>query len=89
MYEVSKGQKDPEKEKTIAAALQFAEAAYAIDAENFAVHKWLSILVDALSNYGGLKQRITESKRVQFHMKVILRLRYGARISFLVWLKNQ
>ena len=70
LYEVSKEQTEPEKENTVFSALKYAEAAFAVDAENFAVHKWLSILIDALSNYGGLKQRITESKRVQFHMKV-------------------
>ncbi|CAG0914399.1 unnamed protein product [Notodromas monacha] len=71
LYEVSKTKSEPEKQEMLKEALILTEAAYEIDANNFAVHKWLSILVDAMSNYGGLKQRIIESKRVLFHMQRI------------------
>lgn len=51
-------------------ALDYVEEALALNQENFAVHKWMSILIDTVSGYEGTKARISESFNVRHHMLV-------------------
>lgn len=39
------------------------------DDNNFAIHKWYAILLDANSNLGGIKERVQQLENVQKHMK--------------------
>ena len=41
-----------------------------LDENNFAVHKWMSVLLDERSAYDGIKARITQLERVKGHMLV-------------------
>lgn len=38
------------------------------DENNFAIHKWYAILLDAKSNLDGMKERITQLENVKKHM---------------------
>lgn len=49
-------------------AFSYVERALALDPENFAVHKWMFILLDKKSSYEGLKQRISQSFEVKKHI---------------------
>lgn len=49
------------------------EAALAINPNNFAVHKWMSILIDYVYGYEGTKARISQSYNVKEHMMVSTR----------------
>lgn len=42
--------------------------------ENFAVHKWYAILLDAKSNLDGMKERVTQLENVKKHMQRAIEL---------------
>jgi tetratricopeptide (TPR) repeat protein len=42
--------------------------------ENFAVHKWYAILLDAKSNLDGIKERVTQLEMVKKHMQRAIEL---------------
>ncbi|XP_063610307.1 regulator of microtubule dynamics protein 1-like [Penaeus indicus] len=69
-YEKAKAAKtDDEKKVLYREALDYVEEALAINSENFAVHKWMSILIDYVYGYEGTKARISQSYNVKNHME--------------------
>ncbi|XP_076059233.1 regulator of microtubule dynamics protein 1-like [Oratosquilla oratoria] len=50
-------------------ALGYVEAALSLNDNNFAVHKWMSILIDYVYGYEGNKARISQSYNVKHHME--------------------
>ncbi|KAK4308300.1 hypothetical protein Pmani_019982 [Petrolisthes manimaculis] len=68
-YEMAKAaQTEEEKKNLYRKALDYVEAALAINPNNFAVHKWMSILIDYVYGYDGTKARISQSYNVKEHM---------------------
>ncbi|KAK8378786.1 hypothetical protein O3P69_009480 [Scylla paramamosain] len=59
---------EEERRKLFREALDHVEAALAINTENFAVHKWMSILIDYVYAAEGTKARISKSYVVKEHM---------------------
>lgn len=60
---------DAEKKVLYREALDYAEEALSINENNFAVHKWMSILIDYVYGYEGTKARISQSFNVKHHME--------------------
>ncbi|XP_071550266.1 regulator of microtubule dynamics protein 1-like [Panulirus ornatus] len=68
-YEKAKAAKtDDEKKALYREALNFVEEALSVNQNNFAVHKWMSILIDYVYGYEGTKARISQSYNVKNHM---------------------
>lgn len=68
-YEKAKAAKtDNEKKVLYREALDYVEEALTLNQENFAVHKWMSILLDYVYGYEGTKARISQSYNVKNHM---------------------
>lgn len=44
------------------------------DEQNFSVHKWFAILLDAKSNLDGIKERVTQLENVKKHMERAIEL---------------
>lgn len=49
-------------------AYGYVEKALKLDPDNYAVHKWLFVLLDAKASHEGLKVRILESPNVKKHI---------------------
>ena len=49
-------------------AFSYVERALKLDENNFAVHKWMFILLDKKASYDGLKERISQSYIVKNHI---------------------
>ena len=62
--------KEEERRQLFREALNHVEAALVINSENFAVHKWMSILIDYVYAADGTKARISKSYVVKEHMIV-------------------
>ncbi|CAL4217092.1 unnamed protein product [Meganyctiphanes norvegica] len=68
-YERAKAAKtDAEKKVLYKEALGYVEEALDINPNNFAVHKWMSILIDYVYTYEGTKARIAQSFNIKNHM---------------------
>ncbi|KAG7154849.1 regulator of microtubule dynamics protein 1-like [Homarus americanus] len=68
-YEKAKAAKtDDDKKILYREALNYVEEALALNQENFAVHKWMSILIDFVYSYEGSKARISQSYNTKNHM---------------------
>ena len=72
-------------------ALDYAEEALSVNENNFAVHKWMSILIDYVYGYEGTKARISQSFNVKHHMEVcidcgvtVVSLIYNLRFVFMM-----
>lgn len=69
MQKLSKGCTDKkQKEDYIRKAFACADEALKLDENNFAIHKWYAILLDAKSELDGIKARVTELETVKKHM---------------------
>lgn len=69
-YEVAKLSSNPSERKEFDfEAFGYAERALLLEPDNFAVHKWMFILLDKKSSYEGLKQRISQSFVVKKHIE--------------------
>lgn len=68
IYNLSKGAPSPKKEELVREAFQFATEALALNENDYASHKWFSILLDAKSGLDGMKERITQLENVKKHM---------------------
>lgn len=69
-YEVAKLSSAPNTQKELDfEAFKYVERALTLDPNNFAVHKWMFILLDKKSSYEGLKQRISKSFAVKQHIE--------------------
>lgn len=74
LFNLSKGTPSPKKEQMIRESFQFATEALALNDNDFASHKWYSILLDAKSGLDGIKERVTQLENVKKHMKRALEL---------------
>ncbi|KAG0722798.1 Regulator of microtubule dynamics protein 1 [Chionoecetes opilio] len=72
---------EEERRRLFREALDHVEAALAINAENFAVHKWMSILIDYVYAAEGTKARISKSYVVKEHMIKACQLNPGDATS--------
>uniref|UniRef100_A0AAG5DU09 Regulator of microtubule dynamics protein 1 n=1 Tax=Anopheles atroparvus TaxID=41427 RepID=A0AAG5DU09_ANOAO len=67
-YSLSKPSPSPRKEELIREAFRYAEEALKLNENDFASHKWYSILLDAKSGLDGIKERVTQLENVKKHM---------------------
>lgn len=68
LYNMSKSASDIEGAKMVYEAYDLITSALNIKEDHWAVHKWLAILLDAKSNYEGMKSRIKELYNIKKHM---------------------
>lgn len=62
------------KSELIREAYKLIANSLAKNEENFAVHKWYAILLDAKSNLDGIKERVTQLENVKKHMQRAIEL---------------
>lgn len=72
-----KGVKKSEIPKMISEAYELVQEALSLDDKNYAVHKWVAIVVDAKSTLEGIKQRISTLPLFKKHLTVIDRLKFS------------
>lgn len=71
LYTQSKHLKDKaKKQEMIAEGYQTINEALALNDKHYAVHKWLSVLLDAKSEIDGIKERVSQLENVKKHMQV-------------------
>lgn len=71
---MSKTAKSAEKLKLVNEAFETIQKALELDNTNFAVHKWMAILLNAKSTLVGIKEQITQSYNVRKHMEKAMEL---------------
>ncbi|XP_046662161.1 regulator of microtubule dynamics protein 1-like isoform X2 [Homalodisca vitripennis] len=59
---------DAEKRQMIQEAYDSITKAMELNDSHWAVHKWMSVLLDAQSSYDGIKARVTQLENVKRHM---------------------
>ena len=70
-YEKSKTVEDAtEKRVLVEESYILAKKALELDDKNFAIHKWVAILLNESSKLQGLKEQIKQSFNVKYHMEV-------------------
>ncbi len=69
-YELAKKASAEEKAKMLEGAFELVTTALEIDDGNFAVHKWMAILLNEVSVLKGLKEQIIQSVNVKKHIMV-------------------
>lgn len=69
MYKLSKTAGKDEKEQLIRDGYALVSDAVTKDETNFAVHKWMAILLDANSELDGIKARVSQLETVKRHME--------------------
>lgn len=84
VFNLSKTASSPKKEEMIREAFQFANEALALNENDYASHKWYSILLDAKSGLDGIKQRITQLENVKKHMLKAVELNPGDATSWYI-----
>lgn len=62
------------KSELVREAYKLIADSLAKDDQNFAVHKWYAILLDAKSNLDGIKERVTQLENVKKHMEKAIEL---------------
>lgn len=67
MYKLSKVDKN-KKDELIRNGYELMKEALAINENDFAIHKWMSILLDAKSELEGVKERVSQLENVKKHM---------------------
>jgi len=60
--------KDDEKKAKYMEAYEYIQKALEMNKNNFAVHKWMAIIVDVVSNYEGTKAKIIKSELIKQHI---------------------
>lgn len=70
MYKLSESLIEAEAKKLVYEAYELIKVALEVQDNNWAVHKWMSILLDAKSGYEGTKERIKQLYNVKQHMLV-------------------
>ncbi|XP_055627004.1 regulator of microtubule dynamics protein 1-like [Toxorhynchites rutilus septentrionalis] len=84
VFNLSKSAPSPKKEEMIREAFQFATEALALDENDYASHKWYSILLDAKSGLDGIKERISQLENVKKHMLKAVELNPGDATSWYI-----
>lgn len=74
LFNLSKCTPSPKKEQMVRESFQLATEALALNDNDFASHKWYSILLDAKSGLDGIKERVSQLENVKKHMKRALEL---------------
>ena len=70
MFKMSKTAEKTKKAELIHEAYGLISDALKLNDKNFAVHKWMSVLLDAKSELDGIKERVKQLEKVKYHMKV-------------------
>jgi len=70
LYNISKSDGGTDKKQKIEESYALLQEALEIDQENFAVHKWMAIILNEVSCLQGIKAQILESFNVRKHMLV-------------------
>ncbi|XP_034933628.1 regulator of microtubule dynamics protein 1-like [Chelonus insularis] len=68
VYSLAKTASDSEAKKMFNDAYDIITEALSINPNNWAVHKWMAVIIDKKSSYDGMKARIKELNRVKEHM---------------------
>ncbi|XP_076637766.1 regulator of microtubule dynamics protein 1 [Colletes latitarsis] len=68
LYKMSKDASDIEEKKMIYEAYDILSNALKIKEDHWAVHKWMSVILDIKCNYEGTRIRITQLHNVKKHM---------------------
>ncbi|XP_053687635.1 regulator of microtubule dynamics protein 1-like [Sabethes cyaneus] len=84
LYNLSKTIPSPKKEEMIRESFQFATEALALNDNDYASHKWYSILLDAKSGLDGIKERVTQLENVKLHMRKAVELNPGDATSWFI-----
>ncbi|XP_015589293.1 regulator of microtubule dynamics protein 1 [Cephus cinctus] len=74
LYKMSKTASEVEAKKMIYESYDLISTALSIQEDHYAVHKWMSVLLDSKSNYEGMKARIGQLYNVKSHMLRALEL---------------
>lgn len=75
LYKLSGTNKDKaEKEKNIREGYDLVSKALELDENNYACHKWMSILLDAKGDLEGIKVRVSQLETVKKHMEKAVEL---------------
>lgn len=69
-----KGVQKTEIAKMILEAYDYVEEALSLDDKNYAVHKWMAIVVDAKSNLEGIKKRISTLPLFKKHLAEAMKI---------------
>lgn len=70
LYKMSKAASEVEGKKMIYEAYDLIQNALKIKENHWAVHKWISIILDSKCSYEGMKVRIKELLNIKKHMMV-------------------
>lgn len=74
LFTQSKNLKDKNKKhEMILEGYQTINEALALNDKHYAVHKWLSVLLDAKSEIDGIKERVSQLENVKKHMEVVIK----------------
>lgn len=73
MYKLSREDKAA-KDKWLRDGFALAKEAVALNENDFAVHKWMAVLLDAKSELDGIKERVSQLENVKKHMEAAVRL---------------
>ncbi|XP_053688230.1 regulator of microtubule dynamics protein 1-like [Sabethes cyaneus] len=74
LYKLSKTVPSPKKEEMIRQGFQLATEALVVNDNDFATHKWYSILLDAKSSLDGIKERVLQLENVKLHIRKAVEL---------------
>lgn len=84
LYNLSKTVPSPKKEEMVRESFQFATEALALNDNDYASHKWYSILLDAKSGLDGIKERVTQLENVKIHMRKAVELNPSDATSWFI-----
>lgn len=73
LYKLS-GTNKAKKEENLREGYELIAKALELDENNFAVHKWMSVLLDAKSELDGIKARVSQLENVKKHMEKAVEL---------------
>jgi len=74
MHTASGSQSGDKKSEMIREAFKYISSSLEKDDQNYSIHKWYAILLDAKSNLDGLKERVTQLEVVKNHMERAIEL---------------
>ncbi|XP_067005992.2 regulator of microtubule dynamics protein 1 isoform X1 [Anabrus simplex] len=70
LYSHSKQERDSKKKKELVAeSFRLIKHALSLEKDNWAVHKWYAVLLDANASHEGIKARISELTNVKHHLQ--------------------
>lgn len=64
------GTNKDKKDDSIRDGYELIQKALELDDKNYACHKWMAVLLDAKSEMGGIKERVSQLENVKRHMQI-------------------